>query len=413
MSANQRGSRSPLLIGILVLVVALAATVLSACGGGDSTTGGSSTSEPTATEGSEPTATEGSGGGSGLAGAEKDLQTAYSGYFTHPPTEPNPAVPGKRILIISAGQSAEVDSALATKIQQAASMIGWTSSICDGKLEPGNFVKCMGQANAEGVDGVVNIGVDCQYVKPQMEQAVKSGIKIVGTFAWDCSETEPGGPKLMTKISYGNRFKSEPEAFEALGRGAGAWAVVKTKGQGKILYLVNHEYNTLKLLQTGFKDAVEELCEECELDEEEWLGKELGPPLQSKTLAALTSNPEINAMYANTNPELGPSAALVQSGRQTEVASVGGLGVAPNFEAIREEQGLGATLASPGGWYAFAAVDTLNSLFRGQKPRDEGWGGILVDAEHNLPPKGSEGYYEPPNVDYEADYAKSWGVKGN
>ena len=53
-----------------------------------------------------------------------------------------------------------------------------------------------------------------------------------------------------------------------------------------------------------------------------------------------------------------------------------------------------------------AAVDSMNSLFRGEKPAFSGLGWQLVDATHNLPASGP---WIPP-VDFKAVYEKAWGV---
>jgi len=389
-----------------MLLCVVAALPTAGCGDSDSdssSTGGGSEGS-TSTESSEST------GGSDAA--QKELDIAYKGYFTKPPTGPNPAVKDNSILILSTGQQAEITALNVASTKEAAETLGWSVKICDGKQDVGQYGKCMAQANAEGVDGVISQGVDCEYMKPQLEEGVKNGIIAVAQNGWDCSETEPGSPQLMHKISYGDRFKTESEAYEALARGAAAWTAIESGEGGEILYLTNKEFNTLQFLQNGYSQGIADFCPDCTLNEVEWLGKELGPPLEAKVSAALLRYPETAAVYANTNPELGPSAAVNKAGKAQTLPVVGGLGFGPNFEAIRNEEGLSATMAIPSGWHAWAAVDTLNSLFAGREPRDEGLGGAIVDATHSLPPEGIVGYMEPEGIDFRLDYEESWGVAG-
>jgi ribose transport system substrate-binding protein len=318
---------------------------------------------------------------------------------------------GKKILIVTPTMAAVVDSAAAEKIQQAAKSLGWSASVCDGKADPSNFPKCMNQAIAEKADGVISIGMDCALMKPQLQAAIKAGIKVVGMFGWDCSQVDPSTPPLMTRVSFGDRFPSEVAFFKNVGRQEAAYITVKTNGKANVIYFGNKEFQTLKFLQDGYLAGMSELCPGCQEHDVDWLGKELGPPLQTKAQAALLKYPDANAVFGNTNPELGPSAAIVQAGKQDKLAVVGGLGIANSFDDVRNGKGLNAVPSFPGGWYAYAAVDTLNSLLAGTQPRDEGIGSALIDAQHGLPAKGSvKGYWDPPNVDYVAAYENSWGV---
>ena len=75
---------------------------------------------------------------------------------------------------------------------------------------------------------------------------------------------------------------------------------------------------------------------------------------------------------------------------------------------MRENKGQDAACAFPSQWVGWAAVDALNSIFHGEKPRDSGAGLKLIDREHNLPPAG-KGY--EPATDFRAAYKKAWGVK--
>jgi ribose transport system substrate-binding protein len=354
--------------------------------------------------------TGGSSSAATLDNARQELALAYKGFYTKPPTAPSPGAKTKSILIMSAGQAAETDSAAVVKLQAAAALLGWKSTVCDGKLDPSVFPTCVSQAIAQHVDGIVSEGIDCALVKPQLEQAEQAGIKVVGMFAWDCNEINPSEPKLITKISYGSRFANEADAYKALGEGAAAWTVVQTTGKANVLNLTNQEYNTLKFMQDGYSTGMKSLCPDCTLNNVDWLAKNLGPNLQATVQASLLKYPSTNVVYGNTDPELGPSAAVLQAAKTSSVKVLGGLGLGINFDSVRNNKGLNAVMAYPGGWYAYATIDTLNSLFSGTSPRDEGFGTVMVDATHGLPAAGISGYYDVPGIDYVAAYKASWGV---
>lgn len=46
------------------------------------------------------------------------------------------------------------------------------------------------------------------------------------------------------------------------------------------------------------------------------------------------------------------------------------------------------TLNTDSQWAGWATVDSLNRAFNGEGPRPAGFGGMLVDRGHNLPPSG-------------------------
>ena len=57
-------------------------------------------------------------------------------------------------------------------------------------------------------------------------------------------------------------------------------------------------------------------------------------------------------------------------------------------------------------WTGWAAIDTMNSIFDGQKPAVSGIGWTIADTTHHLPKARS---FNPP-VDFKAEYKKAWGV---
>ena len=81
---------------------------------------------------------------------------------------------------------------------------------------------------------------------------------------------------------------------------------------------------------------------------------------------------------------LGVGSALVESGRNDKIEVIAGEGFPSNIQLIRDNKGQDAANAFPAPWTGYAAIDSLNSLFHGQKPQDSGIGYKLIDREHNL-----------------------------
>ena len=94
------------------------------------------------------------------------------------------------------------------------------------------------------------------------------------------------------------------------------------------------------------------------------------------------------------------------SGKASSLYVMGGEGFPDELDLLRNHQGVNAVMISPSDWTGWSAVDSMNSLFRGEKPAFSGLGWQLVDATHNLPASGP---WVPP-VDFKAVYEKAWGV---
>lgn len=170
-----------------------------------------------------------------------------------------------------------------------------------------------------------------------------------------------------------------------------------------MLSFENNEYDILKNYQKGFKAEVEK-CDGCDLTVVDWLAADFGPKLTAITQAALLKNPDAQVVQGGSNPTLGITQGVTQSGKQASLATIGGLGLSIDNDAIRQGQ-LTAANAWPTEWFGFGAVDTLNSVFNGTEVRDQGLGWQIIDAKHGLPDSDFTS-----DVDYIAAYKASWGV---
>jgi ribose transport system substrate-binding protein len=391
-----RSARSRLfaLIGS-VLVLALG---LAACGSSDDDTGGGETTSGTSAEST-------GGGGDTLAVAQKQLDEAYAGRFTEPPSAPNPAAENKTVWFISPGQ-ASPNAAYGWKAyKQGAEAIGWTPQLYDAKLDPANFSIGIRQAVASGADGIVTDAIDCSLAKSALQEAKAAGVPTVTFLGFDCNEIDPSEEALYTApISLGDRYKDWPDAFRAWGSDMAAWTIAVTDAEANVLNFTNTEYGIITNTVEGYSERMAE-CDTCVTNDIQWVLAEAGTDTTNKVKDLLVKEPETNVVQDALNPLLGFTNGVVQSGKTGEVKVVGGLGLPEDFEAIQEEMGLTALGAWPFVWWAWAAIDTLNSHFNGKPVEDSGLGWQMVDAENNLP-SGTD--FESP-VDFEAAYLKRWG----
>jgi len=384
-----------------LMVAAVFALALSACGDSDSDSSSAATSgESSSGEGSS------SGGSAALEAAEAQVEEAYAGRYTEPPSKSSPAAAGKDVWFISPGQASANASVAYEGVEEAAREIGWQLTLFDGKLDPSRPPEGIRQAVAAGADGIIVFAIDCSTAKSAYEVAKKAEVAVVSEAAFDCNETEPGAESLFSApISLGERYESFPAAYQAWGSDLAAWTIGETDGRANLINTTNDQYALITELVTGYTDRITE-CPECTVTEMPWVVEEVGAKLAAKVQAEILKNPEANALQNSNSPQLGMAQGIVQSGKAGEIMGVGGLGLPEDVALLREEgKGLSVIGAWPIDWWSWAAIDTLNSIFNGEEPEDSGLGWQLIDSEHNLP----KGEQFVPDVDFKAPYLARWG----
>jgi ribose transport system substrate-binding protein len=366
----------------------------------------SSNTASTTTNNQAPTSSAGSSADQAV------LAGVYKGTLTSPDTTPRPGVKGKKIVIISAGQSSISSSIPVNAAAEAAKALGWQVTIYDGQLNPANTPNLMSQAIASGADGIV-ANFDCSYAKSQLEQAKAKHIVVVPIYSYDCNDPyagKAGTPPLWTGYpNYGPEANKNLGAFaEKYGFAQGQAVIAATGGKAKVVFFNDLQATVLYYTGKGFLDAIK-ACPGCKVvDNIDFTGLDLGPTLQQRAATAILQHPEANVVKspftAATLLSIAP--AVQQSGRASKLYVMGGEGFQPELDLMRNHQGVSAVMISPSDWTGWAAIDTMNSLFRHEKPAYSGLGWQLVDPTHNLPASGP---WVPP-VDFKAIYKKAWGV---
>jgi ribose transport system substrate-binding protein len=350
--------------------------------------------------------------GSSNASENPELAAVYKGTLTAPDGTAREGVKGKKLVIISSGQSSISSSIPVNAAEEAAKKLGWSVSVYDAQLNPANDATLMSQAIASGADGIILDAIDCQFVKSQMEQAKAKGILTVPIYAYDCDDPyagKGGEPLFAGIINYGPEANKNLGAFaEEYGYAQGKAVIAATNGKAKVVFFNDPTVTVLHYTGAGFLRAIKE-CADCEVVADiKFNGLDLGPQLQQRAASVLLQHPEANAVKspytAATLLSIGP--AVSQSGRAGSLYVMGGEGFQPELDLLRNHNGVNAVMISPSDWTGWAAVDTMNSLFRGEKPAYSGLGWQLVDGSHNLPASGP--WVSP--IDFKAAYEKVWGV---
>jgi ribose transport system substrate-binding protein len=386
--------------GGLVVALLAAAIGVAACGSSSSEGGGSSA----AAAGS---GTTNASAGSGVEEARQRLAELYRGVtFSAPPARAPMPEAGKNVWLIDTGLAAAEGALVADGFQAAGSVLGWRTTVYDGKFQPSRYLDGVRQAIAVGADGIVIYAIDCAAMRAALEQARAARIPVVAAESADCGTGASALFGGTVEYAQGDFFRWA----SAAGAAEADWAIVKTAGKAKVINLFENDLGSTRAIQDGFVRTLK-TCPGCEIvDTITFNGTELGPRLQEKTEQAILKNPDANVLMvpydgAHTS---GPAAAVMSSGRKDQLHVVAGGGLAPNMELVRKDAGQNAGYSTSLEWEGWAAMDALNRLFAGERPQPSGIGMMVFDAENNMPASGA---WVPP-VDFEAAYTKAWKGQG-
>lgn len=389
--------------GMSGAVVLAASLTLAACGDNknDNTSGGATAA---------PDKAGGQSANKDVAAAEKFLSEHTSGKGGELPTATVKPAQGKNIWMISCGEAASGCAAETKGVRAAVGALkseGWKFTLFDTKLDPSRFGQGVSQAVVAGADGIVLGSVDCATVKPQLQQARKKGIAVVGLMAYDCDDpTQGGGQALFTSNVALGPDETPAESARTWGQIQAAWSVKKTGGNVKSVEFVSNQTAVTKYIAEGFSEYMKS-CGGCKtLASEPFLLKDIGPPLQQKAASALLKNPDVNVIAAPHDPSATFVANAVNAaGKSKSVSVLGSLGLPSSIEMIRAGRGQAMDVGIDAPWAGWAATDDLVRHFNDEDPVYSGYGVGLIDADHL--PDGKE-YHAA--VDYEANYRTLWGV---
>jgi ribose transport system substrate-binding protein len=346
-----------------------------------------------------------------LAYAQHQIDLAYAGTDREPPTSAPKPERGKKVWIISPAQVGESASVATNAAKEAGEVIGWKMTLFDAKGDPANFSAGIRQAIAAKADGIILHSIDCAWVKQALVEAQAAKVTTLAYYSLDCDDPSiKGEPLYSGMVNFGSQYGDYASLIRAWGAVKADWVIVKTKGLAKAISFKEDELLVVKYIREGFEQELAK-CKSCEVVKTvDFTIPDFGAKLQQKAQGALLQHPEANSIHVpyDTAMLLGVANAILESGRNDQIFAIGGEGFPSNIQLIRDNRGEDAANAFPAPWTGYAAVDSLNSIFNGQKPQDAGIGYRLIDREHNLPAPG-KGYEA--SKDFRTAYKKAWGVQ--
>lgn len=376
-----------------VALLALSALALSACGQ-------DKVADPV---GGGPSAAAG-----GQSAAAAAVETGYKGTSVLPGAAPRPAAKSKRVIFISSGQNS-ISSAVPVAGQiEAAKALGWQTQLLDGQSNPALWPGLVRQAIAARPDAISLQSIDCPLVAKPLEEARAAGIKVAAAYSFDCDDPKFKGAKHFDAVaSYGSANNDLGEFTRQYGELQGNAAIAKFGDKANVLQFNDDEFRILNYTSEGFQRAVK--AGGGKITYSTFLVSELGPKLEAKVTGELLKNPGVNVVKSPFTGAtlLGIASGIQKAGRTGKVYVIGGEGFAPELDLMRKGA-VDIANVNPNAWVGWATMDSLNSVFIGQKPVDSGIGWTLVDAEHGLPSAAGASFEDFP--DFRAVYRKAWGV---
>lgn len=344
--------------------------------------------------------------GAGVAAVQGNYDRWLAGTSVEPPVADSPkAAPGKRIWVISCGQSNASCARGTQGAQDAAAAIGWQATVFDTKGNLSTAGDGIRQAIAARADGIFMYFIDCSYAQQPLIEAKAAGIPVVQAEGIDCELADPKSPSLFThSVSY----QEGPLLtwLHDFGASLAALLVTATNGRGNIVFIADNAAIGTRSVIKGYQSEAAK-CPECASEVVEYSFDQLTAGVSQQVQQKLLQNPEADAVGVAYDGILqsGVSVAVMQSvrgGRPLTLAA--GEGSAPTMDLVRKGTIVGGS-GLDNEWEGWSGVDNLNRIFQGAPTAGSGIGIQLYTKGHNVPASGP--YVA--SVDYRSAYRKAWG----
>ncbi len=378
---------------ILLTVFSSLLLLLSACGSASNTvSGGSST---TAAAASDPFTLQ--------AKASIAKATTAATQWDGPTSGPTHQA-GKTIVYVSSDETNGGSSGVGKAVSTAASAIGWTFKLIDGRGSVTGQTEAMNQAIALKPAGIILGGFDANSQKTLIEKAGSLGIKVVG---WHASSA-PGAisdPPVFTNV------ETDPIQTAKL---AADYAIAQSNGTAQVVILTDSEYSIAVAKSEAMRAEILK-CKYCKVlaYEDTPLGDVASrmPPLMTSLVQHYGSNLTwmlgINDLYFDYAVPALRNLNIDPKGPPNFVSA--GDGSVSAYQRIRSGQFQVGTIPEPLSLQGWVAVDELNRAFSGQQPSGYITAVHLVTGNNISADGGPQNLFDPAN-NYQSQYKKIWGV---
>ncbi|UVF76418.1 sugar ABC transporter substrate-binding protein [Gordonia mangrovi] len=338
------------------------------------------------------------------AAAQSAVDVARDGSSEGPSTASRPAVPDKRIAIITLSLD-ESGSVPVEATKAAAEAIGWETTVFNANHDISQVSAMVRRAVTAGYDGIMPVVIDCSYAASSFQEAKAQGVAIVPIDGVDCDDPaspSPGDSAFSADVSTADGGWAD--FWRQAGVLSAQKVIAESNDQAKVISVLDPEVGVVKAMSEGFNDTIEasqgsEVVETVPFTTPDFASGKLTVMIQT----ALSRHPEANYIKSPFSSATAQYVVPALSSSRAGVQAVGGEGLPSEIGLIRSGKLL-STTTMPGQWAGWAAIDTFNSVFADQQPQDSGLTWTLVDSS-NVP----SGDIVAANVDYESAYRTAWG----
>jgi ribose transport system substrate-binding protein len=328
--------------------------------------------------------------------------TASSDVWTGPTSGPK-AASHKLVVYVSTDQRNGGAHGTGEGAAEAAKAIGWELRTLDGQGTVSGQAAAMGQAIALKPDGIILGGIDALQAAPQVEQAVKAGIKVVG---WH-SGPKPGpieNPPVFANIT--------TDPLE-VARAAALYTVADSNGTAGVVIFTDSAYK-IAIAKSDAMAATVKQCGGCKvLAVEDTPLADVSNRMPQLTTTLLqrygtkwSYSLGINDLYFDFIAPSLQADGIPGNGKPINVSA--GDGSASAFERIRSKQYQAGTVAEPLNLQGWECIDELNRAFAGQQ-----WSGYVPPVHlftvANIGSDGGPKNIYDPNNNYRDHYKQIWG----
>ena len=340
-----------------------------------------------------------------------ELKAVEKGTYEDPPSTAPAHEPGKKIYLISCGQSIPFCVTAMTGAEEAAEALGWDTTLIDSKGDFSAAGQGIRQAIAAQADGIFIYSMDCEYLKQPLQEAKDAGLPVVTAQARDCNQDlgfeSTGGPELFTSIvSY-----SEGTLVDWLrqyGAAQAKLAVAKAGDQMKSLSLYYSELGTSAVAHDSYTKYLAANCPECEDVPIGFTFADAASGLQEKAQQAMLKHPDANVIRVDSDGSVTAGVLTAAKASAPEAIIVAAEGQSAVMDIMRQgDSQIAGGIGLSSTWEGWAALDGLVRALAGEPAVSSGIGVQVWSEGNNVPSSG--GYV--PSIDYASKYMKAWAVE--
>lgn len=331
-----------------------------------------------------------------VVAAHSGPQTEWSG----PTTAPKPA-PGMKLVYLSGDENNDICRLYGVFMGEAASHLGWSVTVIDGKGTPTGWIDGMRQGIALKPNGIA-MCADAASLQGPIKEGLEKGVTFIGLHA---AATPGPHPEI-------NLFYNISEAPEAIGPLEADVAIADSNGHARVVVITHNEYAIAKSKSDA---TIAELakCAGCKL-------------LETANFPASSASDRMPALMTGWVQRYGLPLYVTSVGDNDfdfavpalhsggvpidQVKLIGADGNRSAYGRIRAgDQYQTVTVAEPFELQAYEAVDQFNRAFNKQPPSDFVQPAFLV-THANIGQEGGEKDMFLPNNAYKNHYLQIWGA---